>query len=105
MKTIITSTGETIDSGFDGRFGRAQWFCIYDDSSRNYEFIRNEFSIDVRGAGRNAAAWAAGLPAKRIISGDFGPGAKDILDRAGIQMIIIPDRDQSVGEVIGKLSG
>ena len=104
MKTIITSTGNTDQSAFDARFGRAEYYCIYDDTEKRHEFIRNEFSMDKRSSGKNAAIWASRNRVKRIISGDFGPRAKDILDQAGIQMVILPDRDLTIHDIIAKIS-
>ena len=42
MKTVITSSGNTIQSNFDRRFGRAAWFCLYDEETGQTEFIENE---------------------------------------------------------------
>ena len=33
MKTIISSLGDNLDSGFDLRFGRAGWFCLLDEET------------------------------------------------------------------------
>ena len=42
------------------------------------------------------------LDAKRA-SGDFGPKAKDLLEKLNIQMVIIQEDDLTVGDIIDKL--
>jgi predicted Fe-Mo cluster-binding NifX family protein len=103
MKTIITSTGKKTSSAFDLRFGRAAWFCLYDHETGKTTFHENFHVDDGHGAGQKAAEFAFELGSDRVISGDFGPKAKDILDRLKIQMIIIQNENQTVEEVIKKL--
>jgi predicted Fe-Mo cluster-binding NifX family protein len=103
MKTIITSSGKKTSSAFDLRFGRAAWFCLYDHETENTTFHENYHVDDGHGAGQKAAELVFELGADRVISGDFGPKAKDILDRLKVQMVIIENDNQSVGDVIKKL--
>jgi predicted Fe-Mo cluster-binding NifX family protein len=103
MKTIITSSGKKTSSAFDLRFGRAAWFCLYDHETGKATFHENFHVDDGHGAGQKAAEFAFELGADRVISGDFGPKAKDILDRLKIQMVIIQNENQTVEEVIRKL--
>jgi len=102
-KTIITSTGNSLDSIFDRRFGRAEWFCVFDDINKNAEFVKNASTSSGHGAGTSAAETVAGMGVSRVISGDFGPKARDILEKLGIQMVIIDDEDSSVGEILERI--
>lgn len=104
MKTIITSTGNTVESKFDQRFGRAGWFCVYDRETNTTNFIENSFKNTNGGAGTKTSEMAAELGATQVISGDFGPKAKTMLEKFRIQMIIINEPDLSVQEVIRKLN-
>ena len=56
----ILVTGNNLDSGFDLRFGCAGWFCILDEETG----------------------------ATRVISGDFGSKAKELLEKFNIQMVL-----------------
>lgn len=103
MKTVITSTGDTISSEFDKRFGRAEWFCIYDEESGDATFVSNANTNASNGAGTKAAEKMVELGVGKIISGDFGPKAKDLLDKFDIQMVIMQDDCLSVGDIIEKL--
>lgn len=103
MKTIITSTGNSTGDQFDLRFGRAAWFCLYDAETGDTSFHENKAFNDGHGAGQVAAERVFELGAGKVISGDFGPTAKDVLDRLKIQMVIIDNDNQTVGDVIRKL--
>ena len=103
MKTVITSTGNKLSSTFDLRFGRAAWFCLYDNETEKSSFHENEHLEEGHGAGPKAAEKSFELGALKVISGDFGPKAKDLLDKLNIQMIIIDDDSKSVGDIIKML--
>lgn len=103
MKTVITSGGNTLAAPFDIRFGRAAWFCFYDDETGEVSFQKNEFGDTGDGAGARAAEKMAQMNVSKVISGDFGPKAKDLLDKSDIQMVIIPDGDRHIGAIIDRL--
>jgi predicted Fe-Mo cluster-binding NifX family protein len=103
MKTIITSSENKLSAAFDKRFGRAAWFCIYDELSGAIEFVENLNLNASNGAGTKAAEKAVELNVKKIISGDFGPKAKDLLDKFEIQMVILQDDNLTVENIISKL--
>lgn len=100
MKTVITSEGNSLNSPFDLRFGRAAWFCVFNEDEWEIEFIENEFSNAQGGAGTRTAEKMVELGVGKIISGDFGPKAKDILEKFKIQMIILPDTGKKVKDII-----
>ena len=98
-KTVITSSGNELTSQFDKRFGRAEWFCVFDSETKESLFVKNEFVNTKRAAGNQAAELMLELKADRIISGDFGPKARVILENLNIQMIIIQDSTNIQGVV------
>lgn len=103
MKTAITSTGNNLDSKFDLRFGRTAWFCIYDKESDIIQFIENENKDSIGGAGTKTAEMIAELGVKQVISGDFGPKAKSLLERLKIQMVILNEENNTVQNILSKL--
>lgn len=103
MKTVITSTGDRENSLFDLRFGRAEWFCIYNDETGDIDFVNNENKSAQGGAGTKAAEKMVELGVTKVISGDFGPKAKDLLDKFKIQMVILKDDSSVIEEIISKL--
>ncbi|WP_320018682.1 NifB/NifX family molybdenum-iron cluster-binding protein [Labilibaculum manganireducens] len=103
MKTIITSTGNQLNSIFDLRFGRAGWFCLYDDQSGEISFIENENVNSQSGAGTKTVEKLVELGAQKVISGDFGPKAKELLEKFNIQMVLLQNDNNTVQHIINKL--
>ena len=105
MKTLITASDNNTEALFDKRFGRAAWFCVYDEDSKDIEFIENMNVNANNGAGTKAAEKAVELDIKKIISGDFGPKAKDLLTKFQIQMVIIQEDELTINQIINTLTG
>jgi len=103
MKTIISSTGDNLKSPFDLRFGRAGWFCLLNEETGETSFFENEYKDEYHGVGGKVVEKVVELGVTKVISGDFGPKAKDLLEKFNIQMVIIPDDNQMVDEIIAKL--
>ena len=104
MKTVITSKGNNLKAYFDPRFGRASWFCVIDDASDQPTFIENDQAEATGGAGVKAAEKMVEIGVTKVISGDFGPKAKDLLDKFNVQMVIISDDHQSIKEIVSRLT-
>ena len=51
MKVAITSTGNTLESKLDQRFGRCAFFTVYDTETKGLEFIPNPNKDVQEGAG------------------------------------------------------
>ncbi len=99
MKTLISSTGNNLDSGFDLRFGRAGWFCLLDEETGETSFYENENKEASHGAGTKAVEKVVELGATRVISGDFGPKAKELLEKFNIQMVLLSDDSKSIADI------
>ncbi len=104
MKTVITCKGNNQKAHFDLRFGRAGWFCLIDDESGDPTFIENDQVEVTGGAGVKTAEKMVELGVQKVISGHFGPKAKDLLDKFNIQMVMIDDDDQSISKIIARLN-
>lgn len=102
MKTLITSHTPDTSSPMDERYGRAKWFCIYDHQSRETQFIENSQVNAQGGAGVKTAEATAALGVTRVMSGHFGPKAKEILDKFNIQLIEI-DGEPTVASLIQRI--
>lgn len=103
MKTIITSKGDKTTSLFDTRFGRAEWFCLFDEDSGKISFVENNSMESVHGAGTRAVEQIVELGAGKVISGDFGPRAKELLEKFEIQMVVLQGEGRTIGEIIKKI--
>ncbi len=102
MKTVISATENNIDSAFDKRFGRAAWFCVFDEENGKIDFLKNNYAEASNGAGTKVASMMVELGIKKVISGHFGPKAKEILDKFNIQMVLI-EEETSISKIITKL--
>ena len=100
MKTAITSTGPYLESLYDLRFGRCPFLCILDELKDSIEFVPNEYFRWQDGAGSALAQKIIELKIKKVISGDFGPIVQEILKEHNIQMVIYPDNEKTVGDII-----
>ena len=103
MKTIISSTGDNLDSGFDLRFGRAEWFCLLDEETGETSFHENESAEASHGAGAKAVEKVMELGATKVISGDFGPRAKELLEKFKIQMVLLSDDSKSIADIVDSI--
>lgn len=104
MKTVITSKGDNLKAHFDSRFGRAGWFCVVGDDADLPKFIENDQAEVSGGAGVKVAEKMVEIGAAKVISGDFGPKAKDLLDKFNIQMVVISDDNQTIQEIVSRIT-
>jgi len=87
MKIAVTSTGPTLDSNIDPRFGRCPYFLIVETETMDFESIPNPNVSVPSGAGIQAAQLIANKGAKILITGNVGPNAIEALSYAGINVI------------------
>lgn len=88
MKTAITSSGKTVDSMMDKRFGRCPFFCIFDDETSEYSFHKNPGVEAQGGAGPMAVQFLAKLGVGKVIAAEFGGKVKGTFEELNIQMLI-----------------
>ena len=100
MKVAITSTGNTLTSTLDDRFGRCAYFAIYDIDTNQTEFIQNPNKEVSTGAGPASVQIVASQGVKKIISGEFGGKVKSILEKLQIQMILFSGPEKTIQEIV-----
>ncbi len=100
MKVAITSTGDSLDSKVDVRFGRAKGFIIYDLDSNNYTYIENAQGLSLmKGAGIQTAQNVVSHGVQAIITGHIGPKAYQVLGAAGVDVFLVSE-DSTVKQAI-----
>ncbi|MCI1682765.1 MAG: hypothetical protein LKI39_09435 [Bacteroides sp.] len=102
MKVAITSTGNTIGDKVDARFGRCNYFAIYDTESQETEFINNPYKEVDEGAGPGCVRLIASFEVKKAVAGEFGMKIKSLMNETGIQMITMKE-EKTIGEIISLL--
>lgn len=86
MKIAVTSTGDTLDSQVDPRFGRAAYFIIVDTETLQFEAVSNENVQAAGGAGVNSAQNVAQTGAEAVLTGNCGPNAERTLKAANVKL-------------------
>ncbi|HPN84170.1 MAG TPA: NifB/NifX family molybdenum-iron cluster-binding protein [Victivallales bacterium] len=87
MKIAFSSSGDSLESPFDSRFGRCSKFIIYDDSSDSFDVVDNTQNLNaVQGAGIQAAQNVVKAGAVAVVSGHCGPKAFKALNVAGLKV-------------------
>ena len=86
MKIVITSTGKTLDSQVDPRFGRSAYFVIIDTETMDFSVIENESAAAAGGAGISSGKIVIDAGAQAILTGNCGPNAERTLSAAGIEL-------------------
>ena len=104
MKVAITSTGNTLESNLDQRFGRCAYFLVYDTETEGMEFIPNPNKNAQNGAGPASVQMVASHNVQKIISGEFGIKIKSLLDSLKIQMIVLKEPEKTISEIIKMLN-
>lgn len=88
MKVAVTSSGKTLDSALDPRFGRALYFLIVDTETMALEVKENTQNLNLpQGAGIQAGKTVADAGVEAVITGNCGPKAFNVLNAANIKVI------------------
>jgi predicted Fe-Mo cluster-binding NifX family protein len=87
MKIALTTSGDTIESALDSRFGRAPRFLIYNTDNSEFKIIDNTQNLNAeQGAGIQSAQKVIEAGAKAVITGHTGPKAFTLLNNSGIKI-------------------
>jgi predicted Fe-Mo cluster-binding NifX family protein len=86
MKIAVTSTGKTLDSQVDPRFGRAACFITIDTETMDFSVIDNENIAAGGGAGISSAKAVIDAGAKAVLTGNCGPNAERALSSGGVKL-------------------
>ena len=90
MKIAFTTKGTSWDSMMDPRFGRTEFFLIYDEEKKEFiHFDNRAIENEAHGAGPRTAQKLFELGADILITGN-GPGgnAASVLGNSGVKIYI-----------------
>lgn len=99
MNIAFTAKGTTMDAPMDARFGRTEYFLVYNETTKELvSFDNRAIESEAHGAGPKTAQRLAELKADVLITGN-GPGgnASSVLKTTGIT-VYIGAGDMSVQE-------
>lgn len=98
-KIAFTTSGDSLDSPLDPRFGRCRKFLVYSLDNDVFDVIDNQKSLDAaQGAGIQAAETVARLGVEAVITGHCGPKAFRVLSAAGVK--VYPCQSEKVSEAL-----
>ncbi len=86
-RVCVTSSGDTLESQIDPRFGRCAYFIIVDPETQQFQAIPNEAAMASGGAGIRAAQIVSEQDVEAVITGSVGPNAYPALQNAGITIL------------------
>lgn len=86
MIVAISSTGTSLESKVDPRFGRCPFFIIYDTDNDSFEHVENQARQAMGGAGIQTGQMIANRGVKAVITGNVGPNAFKVLSTAGVKV-------------------
>ena len=87
MKVAVTSSGRSLDSAVDPRFGRCACFVVVETGDMSFEAVDNGAVSLGGGAGIQSARLVAERGATVVLTGNVGPNAHQALSAAGIQVV------------------
>ncbi len=88
MKVAVTSSGPTLETQVDPRFGRCVYFLIVDTDTMRLEAVENPNVGLGQGAGVQSAQLLAGKKVESVLTGNCGPNAHETLTAAGIKVVL-----------------
>ncbi len=89
MKIAISSTGKTLESDVDSKFGRCPYFLIVeieDKKIKDFKIVENTAKAQAGGAGITAGEIVANQKVDAIITTNLGPRAFDVFEQLGIKI-------------------
>ncbi len=87
MIVCVTSTGDSIKSELDPRFGRCAYFAFYDTDTEAFSIMENEAVRSGGGAGISSGQLMAEKKVNTVITGNVGPNAMSVLSTAGMEIL------------------
>ena len=86
MKIFITATGKTVKDNVDPKFGRCDYYLIYDTETKSVDAKENPYKTGQSSVGISLAQTVINSGAKIAISTNFGPNAYRVLKEGEISM-------------------
>ncbi len=86
MKICVSSTGDSVESMMDPRFGRAAYFYITNTDTMESEVIENTAAASGGGAGITSGQLMVDKGVEVLITGNTGPNAMSVLKAANIEI-------------------
>ncbi|MBP2638423.1 MAG: Dinitrogenase iron-molybdenum cofactor biosynthesis protein [Firmicutes bacterium] len=101
MKIAITAHDNDKTAAIDSRFGRADYFVIYDQETDTWEALANTQNVEAaHGAGIQAGQNLIKTGAEVLLTGHVGPKAFKVLDAGHVKMYSFGEMAGTVKEAL-----
>ncbi|HMM22438.1 MAG TPA: NifB/NifX family molybdenum-iron cluster-binding protein [Selenomonadales bacterium] len=101
MKIAVTAHGEDREAKVDPRFGRADYFVLYDQENDTWDCAPNIQNLEAaHGAGIQAGQALLKTGVGVLLTGHVGPKAFKVLDAGKVKVYSFGDRNGTVNEVV-----
>lgn len=95
----IPASKNNINAIIDERYGRCPFFCFYSTETETIEFKKNILGNDAGGVGLQVSDFLANEGINKVYAVEFGPKAKDVLDKLKVETQII-ESGHTIREII-----
>lgn len=100
MKIALALKGNNLAEKLDDRFGRSNYFCIYNFNDKTAKFIKNKYANETDGVGKNVSELLIDQNVEMIVAAEFGRKVRTILEKKKIQMVIVQNSSLTGEEII-----
>lgn len=101
MKIAITAHGEDREANVDSRFGRADYFVLYDQDNDTWDCLPNTQNLEAaHGAGIQAGQALLKTGAEVLVTGHVGPKAFKVLDAGKIKIYSFGNMNGTVKDAL-----
>lgn len=99
----ITSSGKTEKSFLDLRFGKCQYYVIFDVKQNQYSISENQF-LNESHSGIKLVEYLKNQGVTSIVTGEAGPMVSALLEKEKIQLILLSEERIKIDEVMDRIS-
>jgi predicted Fe-Mo cluster-binding NifX family protein len=99
----ITVKEDNINSPLEDCFGKAKYFCFVEENPDIIEFVLNPGYDLLKGSGKKAVSYLIEKGVEIVISRNYGITVKKILNKHNIQTVIIPEKYESLSQILQML--
>lgn len=103
MKIAIACSSKDINSKIDERFGRCNFFYIYDTETQTGEFFENPYKEGNHGVGTKIVEFLANKSVNEIYAVEVGEKATEMLSKLNMKTNIM-NKDNTIESIISKLT-
>jgi len=100
MLIAVTSSGDSLDSLVNEKFGRCQYFIIVNADTMKYEVVPNSAENAQGGAGPKAAEVLVNKGVNVLLTGHVGDKAEEALKKGHIHIITGLNENTKIADAI-----